>query len=304
MKIIFFNQFHNGDCFVGKGWVRNIMQQIPEAEFAYAHNNHPDIVKDLGCEQLTLSDIPDIDRKIKFAKDTEGTIYINTWCGAFQGELFGYNQHSNYIIQHQMYDFYCAALSQELGRKITQQQNIYDYLPFIDWEYYPDTALADVWVKQHVSEHLVLFCNGSANSGQSAVGDFRNVIDRLSQDFTEHVFVVTSDIDIQRDNIYTTSSIFGKQSDLNEIAYLSQHAQLIVGKNSGPFSYCQYAENMELPHTFFCFGKLLTDCLNAGLEFPAQFKFSDQTHDELIYSMLRRELAGVSNRTGMQHITI
>lgn len=300
-NIVFFNQYHNGDCFVGKGWVRNIMQQLPSIKFSYAHKNHADIIKDLGCEYMPLKNIPEIDRMVRIAQD-EDTLYINTWCGAFQGELFGYHQHSNYIIQHRMYEMYCEQLTQILGQPVTQSTNPHDHLPFIDFSHY-DTNLADAFVSHH--RNLVLFCNGPANSGQSSVGDFKYSLEYLAREFADHVFVATHDVGIKLPNVHYTSNIFNKASDLNEIAYLSKHAKLIVGKNSGPFSYCCFDENMQLDHTFFCFGKLLTDCLNAGLEFPAEFKFCDQTNDRLITNILVRELsAKKTRRTGMQHIMV
>jgi hypothetical protein len=79
MKIVFFNQYHNGDCFVGKGWVRNIIQQLPEAEFYYAHNNHADIIKDLPAKYMSIQDMPEIDRMVRIAQGDDGTIYIITW---------------------------------------------------------------------------------------------------------------------------------------------------------------------------------------------------------------------------------
>lgn len=305
MKIVFFNQFHNGDCFVGKGWVRNIMNQIPEAEFFYAHRNNPEIVKDLGCEHLTIEQMPMIDKMVRIARDdADGTIYINTWCGAFQGELFGYNQHSNYIIQHRMYELYCEQLTQILGRPITQSTNPHDYLPFIDFTKY-ETDDATNFAALFGDFNLI--CNGSAMSGQSGVGDMRNIINSLCVNFPQQTFVITQDIGVRHTNLHLTADIFKMESDLNQIAFLSKYAKLIVGKNSGPYTYCQYKENMERRDvTFFCFGKLLTDCLNAGLEFPARFKFSDQTNDQVIYGMLHRHLmaADPGFRTGMQHILV
>ena len=303
MKIVFFNQYHNGDCFVGKGWVRNIIEQIPEADFYYAHDNHPDIIKDMPVKHLTIRDIPEIDRMVRIAQGDDGTIYINTWCGAFQGELFGYHQHSNYIIQHRMYEMYCEQLTKILGRSITQTTNPHDYLPFIDFTFY-DTKPADDFVDNHYN--IVLFCNGPANSGQSAVDDFRDTIHVMAHKLPDHTFVATHDIGYTLPNLFYTNQIFNKKSDLNEIAYLSQFAKLIVGKNSGPFSYCCFDDNMEMrDHTFFCFGKLLTDCLNAGLMFPAKFKFCDQTNPRLITNMLMREIELPNSiRTGMQHIMV
>ena len=301
MNIIFFNQFHNGDCFVGKGWVSNIMRQIPEAKFYYAHKNHPDIIKDLDAEYVSISDIPDINSRTKIEQNEDGDIFINTWCGAFQGELF--HTHSNYIVQHRMYEIYCEMLTKILGRPITQTSNPHDYLPGIDFSKFDVTAAGDFEATRGPSFNL--FCNGSAMSGQSGVGDMRGILDRLCQDFPQQTFVATYDMGLRHPNLHYTQEIFGLDSDLNQIAYLSKSATLIVGKNSGPYTYCQFKENMERDDvTFFCFGKLLTDCLNAGLEFPARFKFSDQTNEQLLYGMLHRHLisADPGYRTGMQHI--
>lgn len=300
MNIIFFNQFHNGDCFVGKGWVQNIIAQIPEAKFYYAHGNNPDIIRDLPAEYITLGDIPDLPNRTRIVQNEDGDIFINTWCGAFQGELF--NTHSNYIVQHRMYEIYCERLTQLLGRPITQSTNPHDYLPEIDFNQYDvDGAL------NFLSKHgrINLFCNGSAMSGQSAVGDMSGIIARLCQEFPQETFVATYDTGLRYDNLHYTQDIFNLSSDLNQIAFLSQRAGLIVGKNSGPYTYCQFKRNMERDDvTFFCFGKLLTDCLNAGLEFPARFKFSDQTNEQLLHGMLHRHLSQTAPgyRTGMQHI--
>lgn len=301
-NIVFFNQYHNGDCFVGKGWVRNIMQQLPDINFKYAHKNHADIIKDLGCEHVALKDIPEIDRMVRIAQ-SDDTLYINTWCGAFQGELFGYHQHSNYIIQHRMYEMYCEQLTTILGRRVTQSTNPHDYLPEIDFNQYNVDGTLD-FLSRH--GRINLFCNGPANSGQSSVGDLSFTIDYLCREFPQEIFVATHDVGLKHDNLYYTADIFKLDSDLNQIAFLSQRASLIVGKNSGPYSYCQFKRNMERDDvTFFCFGKLLTDCLNAGLQFPAEFKFCDQTNDRLITNILMRELIPqTQRRTGMQHIMV
>lgn len=306
MKIVFYNQFHNGDCFVGKGWVQNIIDQIPEAEFGYAHGNHADIIRDLPVQHLTLSDIPAMDRMARLGRGPDGTIYVNTWCGAFQGELFGHGQHSNFLIQHQMYDYYCRGLSQALALNIVQPLQVKDYLPDIDFSYY-DTGAADQFVES-LTGPLVLICNGPANSGQSAVGDLRQVIDHLSQSYPDLNFAITHDVGIQRHNVYFTGNIFKRVSDLNQIAYLSQSASLIVGKNSGPYTFCHFKENLTRPGTtFFCLGKLLTDCLNAGLALPVTMKFTDQTDTDRIQVLLDRECFAIDNQstiihTGMQYL--
>ena len=304
-KITFFNQFHNGDCFVGKGFVTDIIRQLPDIEFSYAHKNHPDIIKDVPAKYIPITEIPDINPQVRLASEDD-TIYVNTWCGAFQGDLFGYHQHSNYIIQHRIYQIYVERLSKILGREIEQTTNPHDYLPFIDFSFWPDTALADRFIETEIKDSkMMLICNGNALSGQSEVDNMKNLVKRLATENPDVKFVVTLRLPLAGPNIYYTEDIFNKACDLNEIAYLSKRANVIVGKNSGPYTFCQFKENLETPgKTFFSFNKLLTDCLTAGLEFPAQIKFSDQQHPDLLYGMLQRELTGPrpGYRTGIQHL--
>ena len=307
MNIVFFNQYHNGDCFVGKGWVRNIMQQIPEAKFYYAHKNWPTIVKDLGCEHLHVDELGAVNNMTRLANDAEGHLYLNTWCGAFQGEVFGFGEHSNYIRQHRIYELYCGMLTKQLGRPITQSTNPHDYLPFQDFGVH-DLTLADAFIASIGDRRLVLMCNGTAMSGQSEMGDMSRVIDALAKEFPDTVFVATNKSrNHGHENVRYTQDIFNMESDINQIAYLSRRASLIVGKNSGPFSYCQFKENLEdASKTFWNFSSRLTDCLTAGLEFPSINKFSPQTHDPIVVGMLSRHLRATEPRykTGMQHITV
>ena len=46
--LIFFNQFHNGDCFVGREYVAKMAQLLPDGvKVSYAHNNNPAILEDI-----------------------------------------------------------------------------------------------------------------------------------------------------------------------------------------------------------------------------------------------------------------
>ena len=307
MRIIFFNQYHNGDCFVGKGWVRNIINQIPNVDFFYAHGKHPDLLKDLGCTYMPIHQLKEVGIKdnIRIAQSTVGDIYINTWCGAFQGELFGHDEHSNYIIQHIMYSMYCRVLKQEFNLEVHQSSNPHDYLPFIDFSYY-NTKPADDFVASLNGKDLTVFCNGPSLSGQSTMGDMKNIIDALSDKFPDKIFVTTQDIGIKKNNIRTTNEIFNQECDINEIAYLTKFAKVIVGKNSGPSTFSLYDENLrDKNKTIFCFGTKLTDWPPAGLEFPTKFKFSNQQDDRLVTEIISRTLSEVNcEMSGVQHITI
>jgi hypothetical protein len=171
-----------------------------------------------------------------------------------------------------------------------------------------DLTKADAFIASIGDRRMVLMCNGTSMSGQSEMGDMARVIDALAREFTDTVFVVTNKSrDHGLENVRYTQDIFNMESDINQIAYLSRRASLIVGKNSGPFSYCQFKENLEDPSkTFWNFSTRLTDCLTAGLEFPSINKFSPQTHDPVVVGMLSRHLRSTElrSKTGMQHITV
>ena len=127
-RIVFFNQFHNGDCFVGKGYVADFMEQLPDVEFAYAHNNHPDIIKDLKCEQLQLGNIPPMDRMTKVGQSPDGeTIYVNTWVGCWQGQMFPFGEHINFSRLHEIWREYYKHFNLDF----TEEPDY--YLPEIDY---------------------------------------------------------------------------------------------------------------------------------------------------------------------------
>lgn len=288
-KIIFFNQFHNGDCFLGKSYVRDIMQLLPDVEFGYAHGNHPDILKDLKLEYLRLDQIPEIDRMTRVATSKDGEIcYINTWVGCWQGTVFPYGEHINYKRLHVIWTEYYKFLG--LADKMYADVNF--YLPDIDYLEFAGIDLARDWYHEHDNQRKVLFCNGSANSGQSRAGDLNTCIDLLAKTNPDVAFVLTNKTNLNRPNIYYTDDIFdGIESDLNQIAYLAYGFNLIVGKNSGPFSYCQNKHNLSNDKlTFLNLSILPTDCPSGGGMYRARCVFSAETDDVKIADLCDRLL--------------
>ena len=70
-------------------------------------------------------------------------------------------------------------------------------------------------------------------------------------------------------------------NDLLEISYLSKFVNgVIVGKNSGPYTYTHTKANILNPSKHYvCFSKNETDTLNHGLDCPAKFAFSNTLND-------------------------
>ena len=291
-KVVFFNQFHNGDCFVGKGYVRALVQALPNVEFEYAHLNHPDIIKDLPVKYITLENLPHITHMTRIAESADReTIYINTWVGCWQGALFPHGEHINYQRLHTIWAKYFEYLNVPLGPQS-------DYLPYIDFSKF-DLGSAQAWLTdcRKTNEKYILFCNGSANSGQSRAGDFKSVIETLAKEFTSIRFLLTSKLDLTGPNIYYTDDVLKLESDINQIAYLSKYARLVVGKNSGPFTFSQYAELLNDPDcTLFNFSILPTDCPNGGSTYLARCLYSPESDDRRITDLIRNVILNPSHR--------
>ena len=286
-KLVFFNQFHNGDCFVGKAYVQAICEALPGVEFFYAHGNHPDIIKDLPVTYMPLDQIPAIDRMTRVAESADGeTVYINTWVGCWQGQLFPFGQHINNQRLHAVWSKYFEYLKIPVGPPE-------EYLPKIDFAHYTTDAAAE-FVQQALlaNDKIVIFCNGSANSGQSQVGDFSSVIRQLATDFPRTRFLLTSAIDnLTAANIYYANEVMPLASNLNQIAYVSQFSEMIIGKNSGPFTWCQFRSNLlDSNRTFFNFSILPTDCPSGGSKYLARCLFSPVTDDQRIYELIKDAL--------------
>lgn len=295
-NLVFFNQFHNGDCFVGKKYVSEMMRQMPGVKFGYAHNNHPDILKDLYAEHhvehLGLNNIPLMEQRTRVAHSPDKeTVFINTWVGCWQGTAFPFGEHINFIRLHSIWREFFKFYNLEFN----EDPNY--YLPTIDYAHF-DVSAVDAFVGAH--KNIVLICNGPANSGQSQVGNLSRALDILAEYYADHTFVATQKVDVNRPNIHYANDFIQTENNLNQIAYLAGFSDLIVGKNSGPFSYCQNRANLlnsEL--TFLNLSLLPTDCPSGAGQYLARCTFSRET-EEVKIAKLIQELIDKPNYRGTE----
>jgi hypothetical protein len=286
MNVVFFNYWHNGDCFVSKGWVEDIMSKLPEAKFYYAHNLHPEILKDLNIEHIPLDNIQGLHTYIPIAKSDNGDIFINTWCGLFVGDVFPHGEHSNFIRQHEIYKRQCFSLSSLLEKEIIPTDNPLDYIPSINFSYF-DTGYIDTFINSLNGKKIILICNNPCKSDQSDIGDLRDVVISLTKLFPNFVFITTKELDINMENVYNTNKIFNKSSDLNEIAYLSKFTNIIIGNNSGPYTFTHFKENLfDKTKTFICLSKKFSDYPPYGLDLPCKIIFSELNETEELIKFL------------------
>jgi len=109
----------------------------------------------------------------------------------------------------------------------------------------------------------------------------RNIIFELATRFPEKDFLIAHKVDVELPNVTYTDDLFNAPTgNLNQIAYLSQFTKLIIGKNSGPFTYAHIKENMNnYQKTFMCFSHKMRDCLMGEGEYLSNSFFSNTIDD-------------------------
>ncbi len=255
--ICFFNHWHNGDVFSGKGYMLDIIKQLPEMKFQHAQLNSLKSMRDLPCEHIHTDSLPpQVTHQVRYI-DVNGVFYINTWVGCYgnavipQGE-----QHANWYSLHRMWSHIMEVLHLNLTPnlqypKFDDMDSIMRYIPESDWSAY-DISPALSFAAQH--NRMVLVCNGKVRSTQSHIGLMQAELEALCHDFPDVAFVCTTKFEHPGwSNLYFTDDIFAnvQDGDINEIAFLSTRCEMIIGKNSGPFMFCHVKENILDPNKAF-----------------------------------------------------
>ena len=275
-KLVFFNFWQNGDCFINKEYVRDIISWFPEAELYYAHKNHPNIVADLGCTHATLDSLPQqLTMWIPVASDpSTDTVYINTWVGCWIGKHIQHGEHANFTTLYRVWKDVYDIL------KIDMKSSYEDYHPEIFSEYY-EYEHALKYIKKLDSKPLVVFCNGQAMSQQSSMGNMEKIIESVADTFPDHEFFIADRVNVNKRNVKFSEDVLqGTVGNLNQISHVTNFAKLIVGKNSGPFTYAHSRLNMDDPSkTFMCFSHKMKDCLMGEGEYLTNSFFSDTIDD-------------------------
>lgn len=234
-KLIFYNNWHNGDIHYTREFVKDIIKKTSFDEYYYLHNCPSKLVMDIGA----IYGIPDencLDYNIHLRHNDD--TYINTWIGAIgsiSDNLEPRGLKSIYIYFRNIFD-----------RLFIKMENIEYYIPTIDFKKY-DISRIDDYVSNN-SNLKVLVSNGLFYSKQSYGVDFNYIIDKLSIKYPKIDFIFTDSSNriTDRENIkYTDDIINTSDGDLNEISYLSTFCDTIIGRSSGPYSFSHIKENLN-----------------------------------------------------------
>jgi hypothetical protein len=241
MILNFINKGHNGDLHYSKGFMRDLYNILSPEECFLFHSCKRGVVKDLEFldNNKPLYIGSDFDRYDVRAK-TESfgkNIFINTWVfERFFNQYFDYgcSSYSNHLAFKEIY--------KQFGLVDKFNEDVEHYIPYVNF---------DLVEKENVNKFVqsnknkkILICNGPVLSNQSTSFDFLPVVEKLSGEYKDMQFILTQDSDLRRDNIFYTSEITKTEGcDLNEISYLSEFCDVIVGRASGPACFTHTKNN-------------------------------------------------------------
>jgi len=298
-RLVFFNHYNNGDCFINREYVRDIISKLDAREVYYAHKNHTSITQDLSVTHISLADLPgQVHQGLRIAYDPgSSTMYVNTWVGATVPRYFNWGQHANFVILSRIWQDYYQELN------LTVNGDYAEYLPNISFDSY-DLEFVDRWIDLSRSVPVILICNGHQQSGQSRLGDMGIVLKNLAHEFPDRIFLSCHRLDLTESNVFYTDDIFGSSTgNLPHISYISQHADLIVGKNSGPFTFAHTQTNLNnADKTFLCFSDDRTSCLTGQGQYWATTLFSDAVEDTQVTETIVKTMATKNKSTEKQSI--
>ena len=292
-NIVFFNHWHYGDLFSTRGWVADIKRQMPQSNFYYAHKKNPraiiDLVETLD-EENNRTVLDGINQWNRFGSDDD-TILINTWVGSYMG-LWA-NTHPSYISHHRIVGECYNNLRQQFGIDLKLSDDVWDYVPQVDYSKYNRAAVDNY--KQFVGD-VYLFCNSAVASAQSSMDNMQKIIEHVANNHRGDTFVATEKFDTKLDNIVFTSDIFSDTCDLCDISYLSTKVNLIVGKNSGPFTYANTKDNLlDKSKIFVNFSHKPEDTLPYGLDIAADFRSSVVTYSSPAVRIIETAISDIKN---------
>jgi hypothetical protein len=266
-NICFFNHWHNGDVFAGKGWMQDIQRQYPNLNYAYSHINNAKVMGDLPMEHFHCDDLPEGLADRQRIADSEDELYVNTWVGSYGWDVMPRGEdHANWLSLHGMFKMIAQQLNTLNGMNLNIGDDPLNYVASSDWSKFDITG-ADAFVAKHAGQRLHLICNGLVRSTQSNLGTMDTTIETLAQRYPRDVFVCTAKFDTVLDNIAFTDDIFGLGNDINEIAYLSTRCATIVGKNSGPYMFAHVRDNIfDENKAFVSLSHRASDCYPFGID--------------------------------------
>lgn len=231
MKTInLYNHFHYGDIFMSRGIIQSLSEHY---HINYYHNLKQGLLKDLK----NVTEIVGIPGNISPNQTVNGNFY-NTWIGTIPNAMG--------IFEH--YKLILGNILSELNLPSPENEKIIPVIKFEELQ----TFKIDEFIRKNLNTYrkFVLICTGDVHSQQSENFDFTPIVNHLSENYKDIFFITTTPI-LEKNNLTSTDQINNLVPDLLEISYISKFCDIIVGRSSGPYSYCLTKENLTDPKKTF-----------------------------------------------------
>lgn len=237
-NIIFYNNFHKGDIHLSRQMVYNFIKSFPNYNYSYIHKHGDYIIKDVGIKYINFNNYPKLDTH----KDTNDTLYFNTWYGAY-GQKYQNSYGVTFDTLYHVFNKHLEKMKSSWSKLNIDPINLY---PAINWNHFNKRNIGDFVNKTQNFKKKILISNGDVLSGQSHACNLSGVINKLAKEYPNYLFIYTSRKGVNsRNNVVYTGDITKMQNcDLNEISYLSKFCNIIVGRSSGPYSFAMTRDNL------------------------------------------------------------
>ena len=268
-NVVFYNYFHNGDIHTSRGFIKEMMKIIPAKNFHESHMNPPCILSDIkNLRHIPFSDfckigLPYMEGNLvhqkalvfnrqrstaPFYTDGNNNLFINTWSGQITEEKPECCNFPDYL------KLYNQTLSKLGLEEMCGGEKIF---PSINYSFFSIDGVNEFFKNKRKSD-TVLISNGDVESGQCKNFDFNPIIVKLAKNNPDIDFIVTNIMKekLKSENIFYAEDIIKKDGcDLNEISYVSTKCNMIVGRDSGPHTFCLTKENItnkDMLNVVFC----------------------------------------------------
>jgi len=289
-NVLFYSNVHLGDLHLSRSYIRWFIDNSQDVKFFYAHNQHPNVLCDINIP-LILGDLcyrlPRNGDIVTISIDGNDFLALNTWIGA-GGLAVGCNFDACHINFTKYFDYLVKN-----GVKFK-----FDFLPKmiprIDFfSSCINKELVDKWFANKKNKRSILIANNRVASNQSTNINMNEYIAKLGLTFPSLDFYLTNQEHtlISLPNVFYIEHITNSQSDfsLNDIAYFSTFCDVIVGRGSGPFSFCEIKDNLDKTWISFTFEHLKSDSFNGLNMFDNNGKYIHTMNTEVLAEILKKE---------------
>lgn len=295
--LCFYNHYHNGDLFVSKGYVSYICNQLrsKNVKFEYLHENHIKVLADLPAQSLPLKNDPIMhlpETRFKKVFSNNGKIYVNTWVGPYLSEysqdkiVIGIGGSINYLSFFDIFNHIINELNIVSGWDLMPLIDVWQGIPEVSKDLYNNFEVEN-FIRSNDFHLRVLISNGQVLCNQS--WNNHNMINYflpMIEHFDNIQWIFSYPTGINKHNVAHTNDIFlpqGSRCDLNEISLLSEHCDLIIGRHSGPFHFCNTKINLlNSNKTFISIGKHSGHAFPFRMSVPADFYYLEDKNDNAV----------------------